>query len=122
MYKLGQSVSKKLQDIQTRNAHNNRSRMLKFENLNTIVGYTFHNGRFIVYKCEDSLVKTYFHIRDMQTPFTQAIELRKEANPVYVLENTFNKTMVYCDLNVIKDKTLFLKKLETLIDISVVWE
>ncbi len=96
--------------------------MLKFENLNTIVGHTFHNGRFVIYKYDDSLVKTYFHIRDMQGPFTQAIELRKEANPVYVLENTFNRTMVYCDLEVIKDKDLFLKKIETLIDTSVTWE
>ncbi len=96
--------------------------MLKFENVNRIEGHTFHNSRFVIHKCDDSLVKTYFHIRDKQTPFTQTIELRKEANPVYVLENTFNKTMVYCDLNVIKDKDLFLKKIETLIDTSVTWE
>jgi hypothetical protein len=30
--------------------------------------------------------------------------------------------MVYCDLNVIKDKDLFLKKIETLIDTSITWE
>jgi hypothetical protein len=96
--------------------------MLKFENLKTIEGHLFHNGRYLIYKCEDSLVKTYFHIKDLQSPFTQIIELRKEATPVYVLENTFNKTMVYCDLGVIKDKTLFLKKLELIIDTSVTWE
>ena len=96
--------------------------MLKFENVNRIEGNTFHNDRFVIDKCDDSLVKTYFHIRDKQTPFLQTIELRKEANPVYVLENTFNKTMVYCDLNVIKDKDLFLKKIETLIDTSITWE
>lgn len=96
--------------------------MLKFENLHTIEGCTLHNDRFLIYKCEDSLVKTYFNIKDKQTPFVQRIELRKEANPVYVLENTFNKTMVYCDLSVIKDKDLFLKKLENIIDTTVIWD
>ena len=96
--------------------------MIKFENVHKIEGVKFHNNRFSIYKCEDSLVKTYFHIRDKQTPFTQAIELRKEANPVYTLYNTFNKTTMYLDLETIKDVNLFLKKIESIIDTSVTWE
>ena len=96
--------------------------MLKFENLKTIEGHLFHNGRYLIYKCEDSLVKTYIHIRDLQTPFTQTIQLIKEATPVYTLYNTFNKTTMYLDLETIKDVNQFLKKIELIIDTSVTWE
>ena len=96
--------------------------MIKFENLNKIEGQLFHNGRYLIYKCEDSLVKTYIHIRDLQTPFTQTIQLIKEATPVYTLYNTFNKTTMYLDLETIKDVNQFLKKIELIIDTSVTWE
>lgn len=96
--------------------------MLKFENINKLNGCNFYNGRFIIYKVEDSLVKTYFHINDSNSPIIQRFELKKEANPVYVLENTFNRTMTYLDLDTIKDISLFLKKIEGLIDTSVTWE
>lgn len=93
--------------------------MLKFENLNKINGYEFCHGRFIVYKCEDSLVKTYFHIEDKQMSYIQTIELRKEATPVYTLHNTFNKTTMYLDLETVKDVNKFLHKLETIIDTTI---
>lgn len=96
--------------------------MLKFENINKIEGLLFHNGRYLIYKCEDSLVKTYIHIRDLQSPFTQTIELKKEANPVYTLYNSFNKTTMYLDLETIKDVNQFLKKIEAIIDTSVTWQ
>lgn len=96
--------------------------MLKFENVHKIEGQLFHNDRYLIYKCEDSLVKTYIHIKDKHTPFSQTIELRKEATPVYTLYNTFNKTTMHLDLETIKDVKLFLKKIETLIDTSVTWE
>lgn len=96
--------------------------MLKFENINKIEGLLFHNERYLIYKCEDSLVKTYIHIRDLQSPFTQTIELGKEANPVYALYNSFNKTTIYLDLETIKDVNQFLKKIEVIIDTSVTWE
>ncbi len=96
--------------------------MIKFENVNKLTGCNFYNGRFIIYKVEDSLVKTYFYINDSNSPIIQRFELRKEANPVYILENTFNRTMVFLDLETIKDMILFLKKIESLIDTSVTWE
>lgn len=96
--------------------------MLKFDNVNKLTGCNFYNGRFIIYKVEDSLVKTYLHINDSDSPIIQRFELRKEANPVYILENTFNRTMVYLDLDTIKDMSLFLKKIESLIDTSITWE
>ena len=96
--------------------------MLKFENVHKIEGNLFHNGRYLIYKCEDSLIKTYIHIKDLQTPFTQTIVLTKEATPVYTLYNTFNKTTMYLDLETIKDVKLFLKKIEAIIDTSVTWE
>jgi len=96
--------------------------MIKFENVHKIEGQLFHNDRYLIYKCEDSLVKTYIHIKDKQTPFTQTIQLLKEATPVYTLYNTFNKTTMYLDLETIKDVNLFLKKIEAIIDTSVTWE
>ena len=96
--------------------------MLKFENVHKIEGQLFHNDRYLIYKCEDSLVKTYIHIKDKHTPFTQTIVLTKEATPVYTLYNTFNKTTMYLDLETIKDVNVFLKKIEAIIDTSVTWE
>jgi hypothetical protein len=96
--------------------------MLKFENVNVIKGIKFHNERFELYKVDDSLVKTYFHINDNQTPFTQTIELRKEADPVYTLYNQFNKNMMMLDLETIKNPFMFLRKIELIIDTSVTWE
>ena len=96
--------------------------MLKFENVNVIKGTKFHNNRFELYRVDDSLVKTYFHINDNQTPFKQTIELRKEAEPVYTLYNQFNKNMMMIDLESVKDVMKFLNKLETIIDTSVIWE
>ena len=90
--------------------------------LNKLNGCNFYNGRFTIYKVEDSLIKVYFHIKDSQTPFPQTIELRKEANPVYILENQFNKHFVFIDLETIKDMNLFLNKIEALIDSSITWE
>ena len=96
--------------------------MLKFENVNVIKGTKFHNNRFELYRVDDSLVKTYFHINDNQTPFTQTIELRKEADPVYTLYNQFNKQMIMIDLEIVKDFLKFLNKMELIIDTSVIWE
>ena len=96
--------------------------MLKFENVNVIKGTKFHNNRYELYKVNDSLVKTYFHIKDNQSPFNQTIELRKEAQPVYTLYNQFNKNMMMIDLESVKDVMKFLNKLETIIDTSVTWE
>lgn len=96
--------------------------MIKFENVNVIKGTKFHNNRYEIYKVDDSLVKTYFHIYDNQSPFTQTIELRKEAQPVYSLYNEFNKNMMMIDLESVKDIVKFLNKLETIIDKSVTWE
>lgn len=96
--------------------------MLKFENVNVIKGTKFHNNRFELYRVDDSLVKTYFHINDNQTPFTQTIELRKEADPVYTLYNQFNKNMMMLDLETIKNPFMFLRKIELIIDTSLTWE
>jgi hypothetical protein len=96
--------------------------MLKFENVKKIEGTKFHNERFELYNVDDSLVKTYFHIKDNQGPFKQTIELRKEAQPVYTLYNQFNKNMMMLDLESVKDVMKFLNKLETIIDTSVTWE
>jgi len=96
--------------------------MLKFQNVNVIEGTKFHNNRFELYKVDDSLVKTYFHINDNQGPFTQTIELRKEADPVYTLYNQFNKNMMMLDLETIKNPFMFLRKIELIIDTSVTWE
>ena len=96
--------------------------MLKFENVNAVKGTKFHNNRFELYKVDESLTKVYFHINDRQTPFTQTIELRKEANPVYILENQFNKHFIHIDLESVKDVIKFLSKIETIIDISVTWD
>jgi hypothetical protein len=96
--------------------------MLKFENVNVIKGTKFHNNRFELYRVDDSLVKTYFHIHDNQTPFKQTIELRKEADPVYTLYNQFNKQMIMIDLEIVKDVLKFLNKMELIIDTSVIWE
>ena len=96
--------------------------MLKFENVNVIKGTKFHNNRFELYRVDDSLVKTYFHINDNQTPFKQTIELRKEADPVYTLYNQFNKNMMMLDLETIKNPFMFLRKIELIIDTSVTWE
>jgi len=96
--------------------------MIKFDNVQVINGAKFHNSRFHLYRVDDSLVKTYFHINDTQTPFNQTIELRKEANPFYTLYNQFNKNMMMIDLESVKDVMKFLNKLETIIDTSVTWE
>jgi len=96
--------------------------MLKFDNVQVINGTKFHNNRFVIYKVDDSLVKTYFHIKDTQTPFNQTIELRKQAEPVYTLYNQFNKNMMMIDIETIRDIFKFKDKLETLIDTSITWE
>jgi len=96
--------------------------MLKFDNVQVINGTKFLNNRFVIYKVDDSLVKTYFHIKDTQTPFNQTIELRKQAEPVYTLYNQFNKNMMMIDIETIRDIDKFINKLETLIDTSITWE